>query len=806
MIKLFINSTDYSSRLDDGSLGIVDQIQNKANTAQFSLMPGAYTAPTENQEVKIFDTVKLVSASSTAVVVTDDLASGLSILDRNKFRVGQYFWLGIGLATEERVVISAIAAGASGQVNITLEKAIINSHSAGENAGRKIFAGTTTYVKKANPRQLTDVEYAVTCTDFTKIFDKKNINDTWADVDARYIINDALDTTINYNRELDDMDYADNTAVQAEWIESGDGTNPTKYTTSILQGTSAVSFDWTNSGGTATFSGTPSSADLSDLTGAASGSPAKGNITGWYKRKSAAGISSVGIRLGSDASNYSLVSFAPEADTDWHFFSLKLSIATETGTPIWTAADYLAFVIAETTSSGIIFDDVRITADGSFTMFNFEETAIFEDVHASFKKPTVFIERLANTLSFYWYVDYDRDIHFFDNETNDSPFDITSTSDNFDKLVVDVDTSQLKNRQVVRGGTKTSDSYYTQVVNGDGAVREWILKSQFEELTVFLDNNTSTDLMELGTTTTTVKATAHGLADGDYIVNRTRSNAVRKITYVDADTFTVEAVASQAIGDTFSKFATAQTVGVENLVDETTVNYVSNFNEKSIRAGSATATLPSTSFLLFKYREIVPIRIQLQDSASITAMKAMLGGDGIFDGAVITDETLDSTQAVRDRAQAEIDAYSNPIVKVSFTTDHEGLESGMLIRVTDANRAIDDEYVIQKVKADYDGDFPRFSVQCASTLFGLIEYFQKLSEAVSDRLIDEEEIIDQLASENETITVGEAHALAPTENADGNDTITVSPSETAYDRNTTTNPYLWQPDASDARWNLASWG
>ena len=48
--------------------------------------------------------------------------------------------------------------------------------------------------------------------------------------------------------------------------------------------------------------------------------------------------------------------------------------------------------------------------------------------------------------------------------------------------------------------------------------------------------------MEATTTTTTVKATAHGLVTGDYIVNRTRSNAVREITYVDANTFTVSAV------------------------------------------------------------------------------------------------------------------------------------------------------------------------------------------------------------------------------------------------------------------------
>lgn len=70
-----------------------------------------------------------------------------------------------------------------------------------------------------------------------------------------------------------------------------------------------------------------------------------------------------------------------------------------------------------------------------------------------------------------------------------------------------------------------------------------------------LDNNTSTDLTEALTTTTTIVATAHGLVAGDYIVNRTRANAVREVlTVPNANSFTVAAVTGQVSGDTFSKF------------------------------------------------------------------------------------------------------------------------------------------------------------------------------------------------------------------------------------------------------------
>jgi len=440
-------------------------------------------------------------------------------------------------------------------------------------------------------------------------------------------------------------------------------------------------------------------------------------------------------------------------------------------------------------------------------MYNFKATTTFDDVRAPFKKPTVFLDRLAKSLGWSWHIDNERDIHFYDFETTIAPFTVSDTSNNFDDLSVDVDTSQLKNRQVVRGGTKTSDSLYTQVVEGNGAVREWIMKAQFENLTIKLDNNTSTDTCEAGTTTTNIQATAHGLVTGDYIVNRTRSNAVRKVTLVDVDNFTVEVVTSQTNGDTFSKFATTQTVGVENLVDETTVNYVSSFTEKSIRAVTATTTLPAASFLLFSYNEIIPIIVQTSDNASIATMKALVGGDGIFDGSVITDTSLNTTQMARDRARAEINQFSNAIVRIRFETNSEGLAVGNLLTVTDSAKNINDDYLVQRIKMSYiSGDFVKYDVECASSLFGIIEYLQPISQAINDRLIDENEVIDQILGESVTITITESNTTGAGESVSESATITVTPSETATERDITYDPYQWQPDASPTKWSLFQWG
>ncbi len=62
------------------------------------------------------------------------------------------------------------------------------------------------------------------------------------------------------------------------------------------------------------------------------------------------------------------------------------------------------------------------------------------------------------------------------------------------------------------------------------------------------------DAAESGTTTTNIKMTAHGLSNGDYIINSTRSNAVRSVTKVDADNITVSTVTGQTTADVIKKY------------------------------------------------------------------------------------------------------------------------------------------------------------------------------------------------------------------------------------------------------------
>jgi regulator of extracellular matrix RemA (YlzA/DUF370 family) len=55
------------------------------------------------------------------------------------------------------------------------------------------------------------------------------------------------------------------------------------------------------------------------------------------------------------------------------------------------------------------------------------------------------------------------------------------------------------------------------------------------------------------TTSTNVKIVGHGLSSGKYIINKTRSNALRSVTVVDEDNLIVSAVSGQTVGDIIVK-------------------------------------------------------------------------------------------------------------------------------------------------------------------------------------------------------------------------------------------------------------
>lgn len=753
MLFLYINGSDRTADLEENTLRKTNQIQQRSDSMSFTIFQG--TQPAENQDVRFFAGDTIASAAGATITL-----NGYFEREIKQFFPGQVLFIRIGDADEEKCTVLTYD---EATLTLVLTAAPSGSVVAGDKIGELRFGGVVAAPEDRNVTVLANLEYDIEVVDHTKFFDHKVVSDTWADVDSRYIINDFVNTTVNYNAVLDTMSYADNASIQAEWIESGTGNNPTVDTSDFLEATASGVFSWTGSG-TATFSATPTSSDLSDLTGAASGTPTKGSLMIWLEPADYTKITSIKLRVGSDSSNYAEVTLDVPTSNSWQYRSKALTAATIMGTPVWTAADYIAVVIAETGSTSIKLNGFRLNAQNSFTLYNVESSPVFTDFRSPQLKPTSLMQILAKAWRYIWYIDYEKDIHYVDSETMSAPFALTDSSNNFTNLKRRIDQTQVGNRVIVRGGEKTSSSTYAQVIPGDNSKREWILKNKFNNLSVRIDDNSLTNSAEVGTNTTNIKITAHGFSTGDHIINRTRANAVREITVVDANNFTVETVASQTSTDSISHFKPTEDIGIEGLVDESTVEYVYNSNEKSVRASTNTATLPTTSFIRFSYNERVPIQIQYTDSANANALKALGFGDGIFDLDPITDKNIQDTNTAIALAQAKVADYANPIITGSFRTDWNGLKAGQQLSIQDSVRGIDTAYLIQSVKCSQAGgqysDYFVYEVSFGTTLFGFIEFYQKLLATKDAIEANVDDIVDTYVTADEIVTSDDVDNVA----------------------------------------------
>ncbi len=796
MISFYINDSDRTEDVSQGSFVRYNNIQDRKDTCDFVLFSGS--KPTENQDVKIYLEDEIESVASNVITVKGYHRSGVN------FYSGQVLWIGIGDADIEKVTVDSYDAETK---EITLVSAPSGSFSGGDKIGELIFGGVVSRINTRNVQILSNLEYDIECVDYSKIFDKKLISDTWESVDSRYVINSFVNSTVNYNATLDNLSYDDNSAIQAAITEGGDGDNPT-VNSDALEGDNSANLGWTNSSGTATFTITPTASDISVHTGAASGTPTEGSLMLWIKGVDTSVITSLKVRIGSGASDYAEYDLTPD-DNDWKYYSAKLKDGSITGTPDWTDVDYIQIRIVQTGDSNVLLNGLRINHEGSFTLFNVEPTNDFDDLRSPQEFPSTLMQLMSQTWRYVWYVDYERDLHFKDREDDSSPFQLDNSSDNFTDLEIKVDQSQLGNRVIVLGGEDVSASTYAQVFPGDNAIREWILKGKYKNLAITIDNNSSTFTTEAGTDTTTINATGHGLSVGDHIVNRTVGVVREVLTVPDPNSFTVQAVTGQTDGDTISKFSVSKTVGIEGVDDESSYDYVGNSNERSIRATASEATLTSSEYIRFSYNERVPIQIQYSDPASINALKALGIADGIFDLDPIVDRNVQDQGTAIALAQARVNTYSNPLIFGSFITEYHGLKSGQILHIEETNRSLSEDYVIQKVTMRQqnagDGDYMIYEVEFGTTLFGVIEFYQKLLSASRGIEINTDAAVATYVTSDEEVECADVNDLEPDEFASSNETVNATESNTV-----TTYSGAWQWETSSGqplktRWSLFQW-
>jgi hypothetical protein len=138
-------------------------------------------------------------------------------------------------------------------------------------------------------------------------------------------------------------------------------------------------------------------------------------------------------------------------------------------------------------TAGAIIEDIKTTyLPAGFTTTNVIGTAIIPKIVFNDEQPSKCIQRLADALGEYdWYVDYDKDIHFFPEGYKPAPFNIDDTSGNyiFGSLRIEKNINQIRNSVIVRGGDRES-STLTNTNVADGQQRVFTAKPGLRNLTI----------------------------------------------------------------------------------------------------------------------------------------------------------------------------------------------------------------------------------------------------------------------------------------------------------------------------------
>jgi hypothetical protein len=364
--------------------------------------------------------------------------------------------------------------------------------------------------------------------------------------------------------------------------------------------------------------------------------------------------------------------------------------------------------VYENETEGDIIKDIIENYAPALGTFHVEDGVTVDRIVFNNKFPMQCIQELASRTGRDFYVDYERNLHYFSRDTNIAPYELDDTSldGNYHNLIITVDKTQLINRQKVKGGFELSDDY-TQLKDADGVQTSFQLDYQ----------------------------------------------------PFDADSGEVEI---------YKNSVKSTSVGIDNIDDPASKEWLLNVAEQVVKLGTQTMGAGDEFKAIYKFKK--PILVQVQDDDSIALMKQLEGGDGIYEGDLIINDEIETKQEAREFGRARLRDTANPLVVGTFETTQNGYRSGQLLTINIPSRdvpcdTVQNQYLIQRVSSTSfgRGNFDTV-VEFATRLKGITEFLLEIYD--SGKVIFErtDELLEQLRIFSESFGIGETKQEATLRN------------------------------------------
>jgi len=230
----------------------------------------------------------------------------------------------------------------------------------------------------------------------------------------------------------------------------------------------------------------------------------------------------------------------------------------------------------------------------------------------------------------------------------------------------------------------------------------------------------------------------------------------------------------QRYSDVFVKVNNVtKTIGTDNISDPASFDCLYNFQEKFVRFKDTTKPASGHTVEVGGLPHI-PVIVKVKDPDSIAKY-------GVHEFKVV-DKSIISKNGARDRAKAEIQSWAEKVSEGSFETSQSGLEVGQCIMVNSVIRGISNEpYIINKITTTLrNGLEPVHSVSLMTNqTYGMVEFLQKLLINKDKEIeINENEVLDEIESLNDTISVTETGLVVAKGVNTFTETMSVSESST----------------------------
>jgi hypothetical protein len=153
------------------------------------------------------------------------------------------------------------------------------------------------------------------------------------------------------------------------------------------------------------------------------------------------------------------------------------------------------------TIGAIIADFVANYLPAGFTTTHVNGLSVIDKMVFNDEAPSKCIQRMADYVGTHdWYVDYDKDIHFFPEGSEPAPFNLDDTGGKyiFGSLSLDKNINQLRNTVIVSGGDKQSTTL-TDTKTADGTQKTFVAKPGLQNLTIERDSGSGFVTQTIGT-------------------------------------------------------------------------------------------------------------------------------------------------------------------------------------------------------------------------------------------------------------------------------------------------------------------